>query len=125
MTANWFRQLKFDEKSPIYLQIADFIKQAIAAGQLCDNDELPSRRALAAQLGINPMTVQKAYQQLESEGFLQTSPNAVSRVSANNLQQQLIREQLIDLEVKQFIGRAKKLDLDFKEIIDLISRHWD
>ena len=125
MTANGFRQLELDQKSPIYLQIVRFVMQAIASGQLRQDDELPSRRVLATQLGINPMTVQKAYQQLEAEGYLITSNNSVSRISATKTQQKRIRNLLIEEEVRQFISRAKKLDLDFKEIVDLISSSWD
>ena len=54
---------------PIYLQIIRHVKRAIAAGTVQAGDELPSRRVLSAQLGVNPNTVQKAYRLLEEEGL--------------------------------------------------------
>ena len=55
---------------PIYLQIIRHVKRAIAAGTVQAGDELPSRRVLSAQLGVNPNTVQKAYKLLEDEGII-------------------------------------------------------
>ena len=55
--------------SPIYSQIIRFIKAGIVAGTIADGDELPSRRALSALLGVNPNTIQKACRLLEEEGL--------------------------------------------------------
>jgi GntR family transcriptional regulator len=57
---------------PIYAQIAEQVKHAIAAGVLRPGDLLPSRRDLAVRLRINPLTVTKAYQELEAEGIVVT-----------------------------------------------------
>lgn len=123
--ADWIANIAFNQKSPIYQQLILQIKQAIASGVLKDGFELPSRRALAARLGINPMTVQKAYQIMSNEGILVTSPNAVSHIKVDLLQQQSIRRELIDREVSHFIGQVKALDLNFKEVIEWITTHWD
>src|SRR5579883_1089489 len=60
--------------TPIYLQIEAQVKHAIAAGALQQNDLLPPVRKLAAELGINPNTVARAYQNLERDGILRTVP---------------------------------------------------
>ena len=60
------------EGQPIYLQIMRYIKQGLAAGTITDGEEMPSRRALSALLTVNPNTIQKAYQELESEGVIYT-----------------------------------------------------
>ena len=52
---------------PIYLQIIRHIKQGIAAGTIRNQEEIPSRRALSALLGVNPNTIQKAYRMLEEK----------------------------------------------------------
>jgi GntR family transcriptional regulator len=57
---------------PTYLQIAAQIKEAIAVGGLRLNDQLPSVRNLAFELGINPNTVARAYRELEHDGILRT-----------------------------------------------------
>ena len=50
---------------PIYLQIVRYVERGVAAWTIADGEELPSRRVLSAQLGVNPNTVQKAYRLLE------------------------------------------------------------
>jgi GntR family transcriptional regulator len=59
---------------PIYLQIEQQIKQAIASGVLRTGEELPSTRRTAAELRINPNTVARAYTELEREGVIRTVP---------------------------------------------------
>ncbi len=55
---------------PIYLQIADGIRQAVAAGLYCPDESLPSLRALALDVQVNPNTVQRAYDELAREGLI-------------------------------------------------------
>jgi GntR family transcriptional regulator len=59
---------------PVYRQLMDQIKFHIASGLLGPGDELPSTRALSAQLGVNPMTISKAYGYLEREEVLERRP---------------------------------------------------
>lgn len=64
--------MKIDPGShiPIYLQIADGIRAAVAAGLYRPGEALPSLRALAINVQVNPNTVQRAYDQLEREGLI-------------------------------------------------------
>lgn len=64
--------LHHDSGLPIYMQIATQIKEAIAVGGLRLNDQLPSVRHLALELGVNPNTVARAYRDLEHDGILRT-----------------------------------------------------
>lgn len=57
---------------PIYLQIVAYIRQAVAAGVYRPGEMLPSLRALALDLTVNPNTVQRAYDQLEREGLVRS-----------------------------------------------------
>jgi len=59
---------------PVYLQLEQQIKQAIASGLLQSGDALPSTRRTAADLRINPNTVARAFQNLEREGIIRTVP---------------------------------------------------
>ena len=61
-------KLDFDSEVPIYQQIRNQIVVGIASGQLSPGERLPATRALAEDLGVNTMTVSKAYQQLRQEG---------------------------------------------------------
>jgi GntR family transcriptional regulator len=59
--------------TPIYRQIADQVRHAIAGGTLRSGDRLPPVRDLAAELAVNPNTIAKAYQDLERDGLVETS----------------------------------------------------
>ena len=64
--------LDYRDGRPIYVQIMDDLRQQIALGVLPPGEKLPSVRELAAQLSINPNTIQRAYRQLEMEGWICT-----------------------------------------------------
>ena len=62
--------LDYRDARPIYSQIVDNFKEQILAGILQQRDRLPSVRELAAELTINPNTIQRAYRELEMEGWI-------------------------------------------------------
>lgn len=71
--------------APIYRQIVDQVRQAVAGGTLSPGDRLPPVRDLAVELAINPNTVARAYQDLEREGVIETSRGRGTFVSAGAL----------------------------------------
>lgn len=66
--------LDYRDSRPIYVQIMDALRQQIASGVLRQEEKLPSVRELAASLSINPNTIQRAYRQLEMEGWIAIVP---------------------------------------------------
>ena len=62
--------LDYRDARPIYLQIVDGVRAPISAGVLRSGDKLPSVRELATELSINPNTIQRAYRELEMEGWI-------------------------------------------------------
>ena len=66
--------LDYRDAKPIYTQIMDNIRGQIAAGILQPGEKLPSVREMAAQLSINPNTIQRSYRRLEAEGWIATVP---------------------------------------------------
>ena len=62
--------VNFRDSRPIYIQIKENIIKLIMAGSLKQDDRLPSVRELAVELAINPNTIQRAYRELESEGYI-------------------------------------------------------
>lgn len=68
--------LDFSVDLPIYQQIRNQIVCAIASGQLCPGQQLPTIRTLAQDCGVNLMTVSKAYSLLKQEGYIQTDRRA-------------------------------------------------
>jgi len=65
---------------PIYLQIIEQVKRAVAAGALALSEQLPTVKALALELTVNPNTVARAYRELERDGIIETSPGRGSFV---------------------------------------------
>ena len=65
-------QLNYRDSKPIYEQIKDGFRKLIITNSLSANEKLPSVRELASGLAINPNTIQKAYRDLESEGYTYT-----------------------------------------------------
>ncbi len=66
--------LNYRDARPLYRQIKDSLRHMILTGALAPDEKLPSVRSLATSLAINPNTIQRAYGELESEGFLYTVP---------------------------------------------------
>ena len=66
--------LNYRDTRPIYSQIIDGFREQILSGVLQNGDKLPSVRELAGQLAINPNTIQRAYRELEMEGWIATVP---------------------------------------------------
>ncbi len=71
-----FDRIDSRSSTPIYAQIAARVRVAVAAGELKTGDGLPSVRALAARLRVNPATVVQAYRELEVEGLVQMRQGA-------------------------------------------------
>ena len=120
-----FEDMVLNNSAPVYQQIIKYIKIKIHLGKLKNGDELVSRRVLAGTLGINPNTVQKAYKMLEEAGILSTGNNIKSVVIVDKRIRDNIKAELTNVAVKEFVEYAKKIDLSFKETIELITKLWD
>ncbi len=101
------------EKLSVYLQIVNVIKRKVDLELLKENEKLPSCRELAMQLGINPNTVQRAYSELEADGYIYTQPKKGVYVCAADKKKyfgQIAREKLIELK-NSGISREAMLQL--------------
>lgn len=65
-------QLNYRDSKPIYEQIKDGLRKLIISNSLNANEKLPSVRELASSLAINPNTIQRAYRDMESDGYIYT-----------------------------------------------------
>lgn len=109
---------------PIYEQIVDQIKTLIRKGELKENDNLPSVRALARELKISALTVKKAYDDLEAEGFTVTVHGKGTYVEATNTER-LLEEQKkeVEADLEKAIQKARRCgisDEDLKDIFELL-----
>ena len=66
--------LNYRDARAIYEQVRDGLRTLIVTGAVADGEKLPSVRALASQLAINPNTIQRAYNELEAEGYIYSVP---------------------------------------------------
>ena len=116
--------LRFDDRAPVYQQIAEYLKRQILLGTVQDGDPMPSRRELAAQTGINPNTAQKAYRLMTEEGYVVTDGNSGSFVRLTHALREQISEELTRGLVEQFVTQAKANRLSYKKVIALVSDLW-
>lgn len=107
---------------PIYEQIVDQIKTLIRNKELKENDILPSVRSLAKELKISALTVKKAYDNLESEGFTITVHGKGTYVAATN-SELLLEEQKKELEadLEQAIQKGRRCGIRDEEIKELFE----
>ena len=65
-------QLNYRDSKPIYEQIKEGLRRLVITGAIAKDEKLPSVRELASELAINPNTIQRAYRELETEGYIYT-----------------------------------------------------
>ena len=109
---------------PIYEQIIDQIKTMIRKGDLKQNDQLPSVRALSKELKISVLTVKKAYDELEREGFTVTIHGKGSYVTAANTELMMEEQKKeVEQDLEQAILKGRRFgisDEDIKTLFELI-----
>lgn len=109
---------------PIYEQIIDQIKTMIRKQELKQNDQLPSVRALSKKLKISALTVKKAYDELEREGFTVTIHGKGSYVTAANTELMMEEQKKeVEQDLEQAILKGKRFgisDEDIKTLFELI-----
>lgn len=120
-----FDHLTFDDRQPVYLQLAGHLKRLILSGEAKDGDVLPSRREIAVQANVNPNTVQKAYRLMEEEGYVVTDGNRPSTVRITPEIYARIEDELTRGLCQEFVSRARQNHLSYKKAIALISELWE
>lgn len=104
---------------PIYQQIVDEVRRALVVGTLRTDDPLPSVRELAAELRVNPNTVQQAYRELEREGLAYVRRGVGTFVTAPESEQRE-RETLARGLAERALREAYRLGLGPEELIEAI-----
>lgn len=106
---------------PIYRQLVSQIAAIVAGGQLAAGEFLPSVRTVAEGLAINPMTVSKAYSQLEADGVVERVRGKGMRVCANAHGSLAARKATLRPEADAVALRARQLDLSDDEAISVVK----
>jgi GntR family transcriptional regulator len=114
-------ELDFRSRKPIYEQLVDRLKQLIIKDLLKDDEKLPSVRELANQLEINPNTIQKAYRELESQGYIYSVKGKGSFVHPSKKLENEEELKKVKDQLKKLLSEAFYLGMTVEEIEMLIS----
>ncbi len=111
---------------PLYRQVVEQVRRLVASGQLAEGAALPSVRELALEHAVNPMTISKAYSQLEAEGLLQRHRGKPMTVAGGQGSQASPsrRVRQIEPQALQLVAAARQLDLSPADLAALIDRSW-
>ena len=108
---------------PIYMQIRNQIVMGISSGELAAGEQLPTVRALALEMGINTMTVSKAYQLLKTEGYIMTDRKNGARVRME-IQKQASIPEANKAELKRIVSEARISGVEKKQIMELVDEYY-
>ena len=108
---------------PIYMQIRNQIVMGISSGELSAGEQLPTVRALSMEIGINTMTVSKAYQILKSEGYILTDRKNGARVRMEINQSKSLSNDSTD-ELKRIVSEAKISGIAKEDFDKMIDEMW-
>lgn len=122
--AGMIMRLDFASSVPIYQQIRDEIVQAIADERFLDGDRLPTIRALAGEIGVNTMTVNKAYQLLKQEGYIITDRRNGAVVQCASGKKKAL-EKKMKKELELLIVEAKIAGISQEEFLALCNSIYE
>ena len=111
--------LNYRDSRPIYEQIKDGLRKLIVTGALGTGEKLPSVRSLATQLSINPNTIQRAYNELEGEGYIYSVPGKGSFAAGNAGADESRRKELLE-KLRELAAELKYLGVTGEELAALV-----
>jgi GntR family transcriptional regulator len=112
--------VNYRDPRPIYEQVKDGLRRAIVTGVLQPNDKIPSVRDAAGELAINPNTIQKAYHELENEGYIYSVVGKGSFVAECGKALESLKRDLFR-QLDKTVGELRHLDVSDAEICGHIS----
>ena len=112
---------EFQDHLPIYAQLMETLKRRIITGRYLPGEKLPSVRELAAEAGINPNTVQRAFSELEREGLIYTQRATGKYVTENADEIKSARQALAKTQVAEFLSNMQSLGYSVGDVIVLLQ----
>ena len=110
--------LDYRDARPIYEQVRDNLRRLMVSGAIQEGEKLPSVRSLASNLAINPNTIQRAYAQLEMEGYVYSVAGWGTFV-AEGQEQNLVRRREVEDKVRPLLQELRELGMTEGEWIAL------
>lgn len=116
--------IDYKSRVPIYRQLVDRVEYLAARGLLSPGSQLPSVRALAVELSINPNTIAKAYSELEAKGVIYSVPGRGSFVSDNidSLRQETLAR--LAQKLRTLAEESRSLGMGKSDFIDICEQAW-
>lgn len=118
-------KLNYNDHRPIYEQIKEKTKEYIVSGAIAEHNRLPSVRELAAQLAINPNTIQRAYKELETEGYIYSQKARGYFVAPMKKSIQMLKQQEKLQELEVLVNELHYLGAEKSKLIDIIDSLFD
>ncbi|UQZ36508.1 GntR family transcriptional regulator [Paenibacillus sp. PK3_47] len=115
--------IEFDNNQPIYIQIMNYIKGEIVTGKLLPGDKIPSVRELAAELQINPNTVQRTFQELEREEIVETRRGMGRYVTGSRDKIMTIKKEMAQDVLDRFIRGMEELGFRGEDILSAVAEN--
>ena len=116
--------LDYKDRRPIYEQVIEKMKELMFLGILKENEALPSVRSLAMDLSINPNTIQRAYVELERQGFIYTVKGKGSFVAENGAMKESRKKEIL-IQVSEMIDEAIRLGISDEEIKRMVEIQYE
>ncbi len=117
-------QLDYKDRRPIYEQIVERFAEMIRIGAALPGEQLPSVRALAVELSINPNTIQRAYAELEQRGIVYCVKGKGNFV-ADNTAITLDGKRELDEQAGKLVAKARQLGLSEQELTERLHKFWE
>lgn len=115
--------IRVESELPIYRQIMGQIIEALAVGRLRPGEKLPSHRDLAEELVIAPLTVKKAYDELEAQGFIETQRGRGTFVCPKLPRLKMAdQRQEIDAAARKLLSLAYMVGLDLRDVVSILKK---
>ena len=111
---------KFTNDRPIYLQILEQIQEGIVSGEYPIGSSIPSVRVMASDAKVNPNTMQRALQELESQGLLYTQRTTGRTVTEDGKMIEKIKISLAETHIDAFFAGMKSLGIEKDEAIEML-----
>lgn len=115
--------LDYKDRRPIYEQVMEKLKDLMLLGVLMENQPLPSVRSLAMDLSINPNTIQRAYAELERQGYIYTVKGKGSFVSENTEMKENKKREILQ-KFSEILEEAARLGISGEDLKRLIETQY-